>query len=467
MRKDHLSSKSLPINLSKSFLRRKFKNIGIRQGWWFQEAPLVLAVSGGSDSVAMLWFFRQFWMGKIIVAHLEHGIRGQDSINDADFVSTLCSMWEVSCEIEHRSIPDLKEKGESTEQAARRVRYEFLYSVAQKYGAAHIAVAHNADDQAETVLHNLIRGTGPFGLVGIPEQRDSIIRPVIDFYREELREILRSRGVEWCEDLTNDDTAMTRNRIRHKLLPWIGANINTQAKKHIVSLACNMTFFRSFEEDRAKALLVHLGRSIPGSTYCFDLLRTRKLQDEDISILIRSIGREFSLTSLSRNRLDKLVALIRGSGRWRFQWQDSMELCAGNGLVALVNTNCSLECPTLSVDLSEKTEGDINWNGWKVNWDVIKNGSLGPGAGSRQVVMPVPEDASLTVMSYDEFFSTLPSASRQIPWWVQKNWPVFSLGSRIFWFPSLSDNNFSLDSKEKTDKLLRVIVLPVIQMEGV
>ncbi len=467
MRKDHLTSKSLPFNLSNSFLRRKFMNIGIRQGWWSEDKPIVLAVSGGSDSVAMLWFFHEFWTGKIIVAHLEHGIRGQDSINDADFVKFLCTSWGLDCEVEHRSVPDLKEKGESTEEAARRVRYEFLYSVIDIYQASLIAVAHNSDDQAETVIHNLTRGTGPFGLVGIPEKRERIVRPVIDFYREELREILRSRNISWCEDLTNDDIAMTRNRIRHKLLPWIEKNINAQAKKHIIDLAGNMTFFRELEEDRSRSIRIYLERRIPGSIYSFDLHRARKLKNEDLVIFIRSIGRTFGMTSLSRKRLDNLVTLIRDSGRWRFQWQDSIELCAGKGFVGLVDTDVFMEQPALSITFpEEEVMGECFWNGWKIEWETIQQGFTNPGSGSRQAIMPLAEQVSLQITSHAEFCSG--SKFQSIPWWIRKAWPVLSLGSRVFWFPSLSDNdNSSLVSKGKIDKFLRITVLPVILMEGV
>lgn len=441
MGKKNPDEKLLPFNLSNSSLGVRFKNIGIRQGWWFSEKPLVLAVSGGSDSVAMLWFFRQFWHGNMVVAHLEHGIRGQASNDDADYVRSLCSLWQLPLELEHVSVPRLKGRGESTEQAARRVRYTFLYEIRQKYCASAIAIAHNADDVAETVLHNLIRGTGPFGLVGIPESREGVIRPIIDFYRSELRDILESRGISWCEDATNADTMMTRNRIRHMLLPWIEENINHQAKKHIVDLADNMSFFRKLENDRSSSIMYFLERKVPGSIYSFDLIKARSMNKDDIAGFIRVVGRNLGLNSLPRKRLDNLISLIFESGRWRFQWQESIELCAGQGVVGLVNTEVLKPNTAPYVELSCKDLklGEIHWNGWQIKWVVLDSVCpTGYFSGSRQAVIPFQEGNYLRICCSGSFRQT--KILNDIPWWIGNIWPVFLIGSTIFWFPALGEN---------------------------
>lgn len=457
MNNHHQVNSSLSYDLSNSFLYSKFKNIGLRQGWWTASKPIVLAVSGGCDSVAMLWLFKMFWPGKIIVAHLEHGIRGKDSLRDAEFVSSLCGSWGLKLELKNLSVPDLKDKGESIEAAARRLRYEFLDAVVNRSDAAHIAVAHNADDLAETVLHNLIRGTGPYGLVGIPETRGRIIRPVIGFYRHELDKILKSRGITWCEDMTNSDVTMTRNRIRHQLLPWIEENINKQAKEHIVSLAGNMTYFRNLEEEKAVAMVHYLERKVPGCMYSFRLDQARSLDVQDLSIFLRAVYRILGLRTISRNRLEKLVDLVKRSGRWQFQCQRSVDLCAGQGYGGFIDGSVMKEHPPVFVPVSTSSpEGTISWNGWTVEWTLPKDDSFRPVSGSRQCILPYNGSADLEISSYYAKWGT---AGGTVPWWIRKAWPVISLGSKIFWSPSLGRDCSELNvTNMKTEKLLRITV---------
>jgi tRNA(Ile)-lysidine synthase len=464
MNNHHQDNSSLSYDLSNSFLYSKFKNIGLRQGWWAASKPIVLAVSGGCDSVAMLWLFKMFWPGKIIVAHLEHGIRGKDSLKDAEFVSSLCGSWKLGVELKHLSVPDLKEKGESIEAAARRLRYKFLHNVVAKYDADYLAVAHNADDLAETVLHNLIRGTGPYGLVGIPETRGWIIRPVIGFYRQDLERILKSREISWCEDLTNSDVTMTRNRIRHQLVPWIEDNINKQAKEHIVSLAGNMTYFRTLEEEKAMAMVHYLGRNIPGSMYSFRLEYARRLGEQDLSIFLRAVLRVLGLRTISRNRLEKLVDLVKRSGRWQFQCERSIELCAGQGYGGFVDGSALEECPPVRVTVSKSSpEGTLSWGGWEIKWTLLKDDSFRPASGSRQCILPFYGSCDLGISSYHAIWGR---SGGNIPWWIRKAWPVISLGSKIFWSPSISGDCSELNvTKMRTEKLLRVTVSDPDSME--
>jgi len=467
MGKEYPDEKLLPFSLSTSSLRARFMNIGIRQGWWFSKKTIVLAISGGSDSVAMLWFFHEFWKGRIVAAHLEHGIRGQESKNDASYVRDLCSLWQLPLELRHVSIPSLKERGESLEEAARRVRYAFLHEISRKYGASSIAIAHNADDVAETVLHNLVRGTGPYGLVGIPESRKGIIRPVIDFYKIELRKILESRNISWCEDATNADTTMTRNKIRHKLLPWIEENINDKAKKHIVDLADNMSFFRDLENDRAMAMLSFLEEHVPGSAYSFALSRVRIMSKEDIACFIRAMGRTLGLRSLSRRRLNDLISLIERSGKWRFQWQKSKELCAGQGLVGLVDIDVFEPSDEVSILSSGDTlkSGTILWSGWKINWDILEN--VNPDnffSGNRQAIIPFPERSCLKVVSYGCFREK--TGKIIIPWWIGNVWPVLSIGSTIFWFPALKDSCGHLYSSLEPGRGIKITISKFDVVEG-
>lgn len=181
--------------------------------------PGVVAVSGGADSVALLRALLHAGAGPLTVAHLDHGLR-DDSAEDARFVGSLCESLGVAfvtrrVEIDPRS---------GVEEAARLARHDFLKAVARGRGAAWVATGHTADDQAETVLFRALRGTGVSGLAGIPPVRDlgggvSLVRPLHECRRADLRAWLAQLGQAFRDDPSNADPRFTRNRVRHELLP--------------------------------------------------------------------------------------------------------------------------------------------------------------------------------------------------------------------------------------------------------
>jgi tRNA(Ile)-lysidine synthase len=203
---------------------------------------IIVAVSGGADSVALLWLFRSFWSGEIIAAHVEHGIRGVDSRNDADFVSQLASQWGIECVVDYIDVPNLALKGESIEMAARRLRYCFLEDVYKRYSAYGVALGHNRNDTAETVLLNIFRGTGVRGLVGIPKRRGVFFRPLLGFSRSSLRSMLVRNGINWREDSTNDENIYLRNKLRNVIIPLVEESINSRVIEHIASLSNEMNY---------------------------------------------------------------------------------------------------------------------------------------------------------------------------------------------------------------------------------
>ena len=180
----------------------------------------VVAVSGGADSVALL---HSLAADRPTVAHLNHRLRGADGEAEAAFVAAIYPNLPHSVEaIDVASVA----AGENLEGTARRVRYEFLARVARDVGATWVATAHTRDDQAETVLHRLLRGTGLRGLRGIAGVRELVpgillVRPMLRVSRADVIAFLTTGGHAWREDATNRDPAFTRNRIRHELLPLL------------------------------------------------------------------------------------------------------------------------------------------------------------------------------------------------------------------------------------------------------
>ena len=185
----------------------------------FAGEKVLCAVSGGADSMCLL---HALWKcgAAVTAAHYEHGIRGGESLRDCRFVENWCAERSIPCVTEHGDVPGYaREKGMGTEEAARRLRYAFLRKTAAELGCGLIATAHNADDNAETVLFNLTRGSGISGLRGIPYRRGNIIRPLLSFSRHEIEAYLSENAVEHVEDSTNAVDDYSRNLIRHRVMP--------------------------------------------------------------------------------------------------------------------------------------------------------------------------------------------------------------------------------------------------------
>lgn len=200
---------------------------------------VIAGVSGGADSVCLLLVLNEIRKKldiSLIVLHVNHGIRGEEALRDEVFVRELCRNLNVEYVCVHVDVPGYaKEHRLSEEEAGRELRYRALYERKTKHGK--IAVAHNADDQAETVLFHLCRGCGVKGLGGIAPVSGDIIRPLLETTRAEIEEYLKERGQEYITDSTNLSIDYTRNRIRHNILPVLEEEIHRGAAAHIASAA--------------------------------------------------------------------------------------------------------------------------------------------------------------------------------------------------------------------------------------
>jgi tRNA(Ile)-lysidine synthase len=184
---------------------------------------VLVAVSGGSDSVALLLLLRDLAengkFGVAGLAHLNHGLR-PTADRDERFCRDLAARLHLRISVKQEDVKGFaRGRNLSVEDAARRIRYDFLEQAADAFGADRIAVGHTQDDQAETLLLKLIRGAGLTGLGGIRPRRGRIIRPLLDAARGDLRKYLSDVGQEWIDDESNEDLANPRNRIRHRVLP--------------------------------------------------------------------------------------------------------------------------------------------------------------------------------------------------------------------------------------------------------
>lgn len=232
-------------------------------------ALLLVAVSGGEDSMCLLHYLHSHG-ARVAAAHFNHRLRGAEADGDETFVKAYCAEIGVACHVGAADVAALaRETGESVEEAGRRARYAFLEQTASDIGAARIATAHHAMDNAETVLFHLARGTGTDGLAGIPPVRGRLIRPMLRVTKEEIDAYAKAHGVPYRTDRTNEDTAYTRNFLRHEVLPKL-LRVNAAAYEHLSDAALRLreenTYLNMLAEERMQGLAVSAdGVSLPVS----------------------------------------------------------------------------------------------------------------------------------------------------------------------------------------------------------
>lgn len=221
-----------------------------------QGAHIVVGVSGGADSMALLHLLNGFageqgW--SITAVHVHHGLRGEEADRDRNFVQEICQEWKIPCKVYYFDVSkEAKARGLGTEEAGRLLRYE---AFEQERQGGMIAVAHNKNDQGETVLMRLCRGAGVSGLTGIRPVREFIIRPLLFCTRKEIEEYCQDKGLSYCEDSTNRENNYTRNRIRNQVLPLL-EEIYPKAKEHIAQTAEIMTEEEEFLQEQARVLFI-------------------------------------------------------------------------------------------------------------------------------------------------------------------------------------------------------------------
>lgn len=212
-----------------------------------KDSKYVVAVSGGVDSVALLnMLFKENYI-KIVVAHVNHGIR-QNSNKDAVLVSSLAKKYKYKYEY-----IELKLGPMSSEALARKERYDYLHQIKQKYNASAIVTAHHKDDVIETCIINIIRGTGRSGVSSLRSNKD-VVRPLLHVSKLEIINYAKENNLEWQEDITNSDTTILRNKLRHTVIPKMSA----KQKEQLLAII-TQTEYKNSQIDKELQALVYKG----------------------------------------------------------------------------------------------------------------------------------------------------------------------------------------------------------------
>jgi len=285
---------------------------------------MVVAVSGGPDSVALLHALVSLHIKPLIIAHLNHRLRGAEADDDEAFVRELgLSLKQqgptnlVTCIHRVDVAARAAESGENLEAVGREERYRWFTEVARQYDVAFVATGHTADDQAETVLHRLLRGTGVQGLRGIAVRRRltdevEVVRPLLTVNRAEVLGYLGELGVLARQDSSNADLKYTRNRIRHRLLPLLEEQFNPAIRSVLARLAEEANEVFAEEQEQARHLLSNAERPRTECLLVFSLEALRGSSRRRVRQLFRLVWEreEWDVGQMSREHWNRLQAMV-------------------------------------------------------------------------------------------------------------------------------------------------------------
>jgi tRNA(Ile)-lysidine synthase len=400
----------------------------IRAHQIFAPGPVVVAVSGGADSTALLLILAELAdeLGIVIhVAHFDHRTRPKESAEDADFVARIANRVGAPIRVGRADRPT------RSEDAARTARYAFLRRAATEIGATTIVTGHTRDDQAETVLLHLTRGSGVAGLAGMRPLRDGIARPLLAVGRKDTVAFCRAARIRPRTDPTNRSLKFARNRVRLEVLPQL-AKINPRASEAIARLAEAAAELQSEDESEIAKALLH---ARDGDAIALTALRP-EVRGRALALAWRDATRR-ALGARQRAALDELAATQDGSR--------SLDLPGGRaireyGLLRIVGDGrAATSDPPTRIEPGR----EITWNGWR-----LVLGGPAPTNRAEEAVVPKSLLRNLTVRErrVGDRTKGRPRKKLQdlftdakVPASQRSRWPVIASEDVVWWVPGLTE----------------------------
>ncbi|MEN3027114.1 MAG: tRNA lysidine(34) synthetase TilS [Chlorobiota bacterium] len=420
----------------------RFTELGVQPG-----SRLLCAVSGGVDSIVLLDVAEAVapQLGLTLgIAHADHGLRGDESRHDALFVQTLANERRLPAFIESIPVQQYARRHRcGIEEAARQLRYEFLQRCAIAFRATHVATAHTADDNAETVLLHLLRGTGLEGLAGIPPRRELfpgcwLIRPLLQLRKAVLTAYARARGLSWREDSSNRDRCFRRNRIRWELLPTAEQIV----PKSVENINRCSTLIRRAAEGIGQLLEPLLLRStLPDGGFFFpdtewDALPTF-FRGELLRHALQRLGHPYSPPA---HRIEAALALRTATTGKRYSLAPTTVLIREHSGLSLV------QLPPPWPELTVEPQGVVRFDSWELEFQPVGIGDFqktedpwveymdadrlpprlqwrAPKPGDRFHPLGMPK-----AMKLGDFLT-----NQRLPHWRRLSLTVLADGHRILW----------------------------------
>lgn len=276
---------------------------------------ILVALSGGADSVCLLDCLQKLSdeLGiSLSVAHVHHGLRGQDADDDELFVQRLCGERDIPLYVKRVDVRALAaETKTGLEEAGRNARYTFFKELKEEYGFDKVATAHHSGDNIETVLMRLMRGTGPLGLGGIPYVNQNIIRPLLDVSRQEIEDYCKAQNLSFRTDLSNFETNYTRNKVRHELIPLIEEKFNPEFKNSFGEQIRLYASCGAYIKDEAEKLMQkEMHSALHG--VCFSCQSLLTYNEFLLSTMLHEVLQQHAGGhSITANHINSIMAMLR------------------------------------------------------------------------------------------------------------------------------------------------------------
>lgn len=364
---------------------------------------IVLGLSGGPDSVCLLhilYRLKEKLDIEVYAAHLNHQIRGIEAQKDALYITQLCENLGVTSFVKSIDVPKYcKENGLSVEEGARKLRYEMFEEIKQKTKSNKIAIGHNLNDQAETILMRIMRGTGLQGLRGIEYIRDNnIIRPILDIDRKDIEAYCEEYELNPRIDHTNLETIYTRNKIRLELIPYMKDNFNPNVIESIVRMSNSLKTDSDYIQEESEIKFKEVS-NLQEDACEIDIQKYSELHDAiKVRVLRKGIKHILGDTNFvdqkhiedimqleDNKKIDKMITLPRGIFAYRRKntillinkeiVNETIEFCynlPSNGFIKVKELNLVLETQTMNIDRYKSMKLDKKSKGF--DFDKVKGG---------------------------------------------------------------------------------------------
>lgn len=291
------------LNIKKQFIKTIFENNLISQG-----NKIIIALSGGPDSVALFHLLNEIkdeYELKLYFAHINHMLRGEHSDLDEQFVRDLGKAHNVDVFIKRENIKEYSKREKiGEEEAGRKIRYEFFEEIKTQISADKVALAHNLDDNVETFLFRMMRGSSLDGLTAIPIKRDIFVRPLLNTYKKDILHYLKENNLGFRVDESNNKNIYTRNKIRLDLIPYIEKEFNSNFKENIINLISEVKDISTLFQEKIEELIpkkrIKLKEIDNFSNYFKRKLINEKLKSFDLNI--------------NRNKIEEIISILTPDG---------------------------------------------------------------------------------------------------------------------------------------------------------
>lgn len=407
----------------------------------------IVGFSGGSDSMTLLHFLVENYSKENVVAiHVNHMIRGEEAERDESFCKDFCDKNGITYESVHVDVPSVS-GGVALEETARNLRYKALEEKAVKYGAQAIALAHNANDNAETLLFNLVRGCGLSGM-GIPPVRFSngikIVRPLITCNKDEILEYIKENDLSYVTDSTNDDTDYTRNYIRKNILPLL-CEVKDGAIKNITEFSNRTRFDEEFIDEYAKQFIIDN-----------DSLDIKKLKGLHKSVLTRVIMKKYSevsTESMSSQNIIDVIGLIETGLTGNY-------ICLPDNVVAIIYDG--------NLNFISSSYHEFITNKEDFSYSMSENGIVDDRHGfcvllnkpevksnERLYSAYLPKDFTVRnkkvgdSIDYTTLTKRIKKLTNEVAFDARQRRPVFEYQNQVIWYPGFAPSDFIKNTNDK------------------